>query len=70
LREPQSFAVIHKAQRCDVPLGSVLGQGAFDLARILEREPEFLTELHEHEHDNEISSVSLNRNKAARRRIV
>jgi G3E family GTPase len=59
IRELNPFAVIHKSQRCDVPLESVLGQGAFDLGRILEREPEFLDHVHEHEHANDISSVSL-----------
>ncbi len=64
IRELNPFAVIHKAQRCDVPLDTVLGQGAFDLARILEREPEFLNgEAHEHEHDSKISSVSLTATK-------
>jgi G3E family GTPase len=63
LHELNPFAVVHKAQRCDVPLDSIMGQGAFDLARILEREPEFLNEVHEHEHDNDISSVSLTATK-------
>jgi G3E family GTPase len=64
IRELNPFAVIHKAERCDVPLDNVLGQGAFDLARILEREPEFLNgEAHEHEHDSDITSVSLTATK-------
>ena len=64
VREINPFAVIHKAERCDVPLDNVLGQGAFDLARILEREPDFLNgEAHEHEHDGDIKSVSLTATK-------
>jgi G3E family GTPase len=64
IRKINPFAVIHKAERCDVPLENVLGQGAFDLARILEREPEFLNgEPHEHEHDSDIASVSLTATK-------
>ena len=60
LRALNPFAQIHKAERCDVPLENVLGRNAFDLARILEREPEFLSEgAHEHEHDGDIASVSL-----------
>jgi len=64
IRALNPFAIIHKAQRCDVPLENVLGQGAFDLARVLEREPEFLNgEAREHEHDGDISSVSLTATK-------
>src|SRR5258706_11578944 len=51
IRALNPFAVIHRAERCDVPLENILGQGAFDLARVLEREPEFLNgDAHEHEH--------------------
>lgn len=50
---------IHRAQRCDVDLGQILGRGAFDLDRILEVEPEFLNEFHEHEHDDHVTSFSL-----------
>ena len=64
IRALNPFAIIHKAQRCDVPLENVLGQGAFDLARVLEREPEFLNgEARKHEHDGDISSVSLTATK-------
>src|SRR5262249_15886970 len=42
IRTLNPFATIRRAERCNVPLDSILGQGAFDLARILEREPEFL----------------------------
>ncbi|MBI1211489.1 MAG: GTP-binding protein [Alphaproteobacteria bacterium] len=64
IRELNPYALIHRAQRCDVPLDNVLGQRAFDLARILEREPEFLNgDAHEHEHANDISSISLTATK-------
>ena len=64
IRALNPFAAIHRAQRCNVPLENVLGQGAFDLGRVLEREPEFLSEdAHEHEHDDEIASVSLTATK-------
>jgi G3E family GTPase len=36
----------------------VLGQGGFDLTRILEVEPDFLSGEDEHEHDSEVTSVS------------
>src|SRR5205085_10490 len=39
--------------------GIVLGQEAFNLDRILEFEPDFLDEEHEHEHDEHVTSLSL-----------
>ena len=46
LRRLNPIAKIHRAVRADVPLDQILGQGAFDLARIMEIEPEFLTPAH------------------------
>jgi G3E family GTPase len=40
-------------------LDAVLGRDAFNLERILEIEPEFLNQMADHEHDEEISSLSL-----------
>ena len=40
-------------------LSDVLGRDAFSLDRILEVEPDFLSSLHEHEHDDYVSSLSL-----------
>jgi G3E family GTPase len=37
----------------------VLGRDAFNLDRILEVEPAFLSQAHDHEHDEEIASLSL-----------
>ena len=37
----------------------MLGRDAFNLDRVLEFEPGFLTEEHDHEHDDEIGSLSL-----------
>jgi G3E family GTPase len=49
---------IRRATRSDVPIDAVLGRDAFNLERILEREPEFLsTEEHGH-HDAEVVSMS------------
>jgi G3E family GTPase len=49
---------IRRSTKSDVPLDAVLGRDAFNLARILEREPEFLSGDDEHEHDSEIQSLS------------
>jgi len=53
------FATVHETRRSTVPLEAVIGRGAFDLARILEIEPGLLDGEDDHEHDEDIASVSL-----------
>ena len=51
---------ILRCTRSHVDWRSVIGVGAFDLDRVLDFEPEFLTDLDaEHEHDPTVSSVSV-----------
>jgi G3E family GTPase len=57
LRQINRFAAIHRAERGQVALDEVLGQGAFDLERVLQRVPDFLTD-DEHQHDSDIASMS------------
>jgi G3E family GTPase len=58
IRKINKFATIHRTQRSAVDIGAVLDQGAFDLKRILaDVQPEFLTET-EHEHNDDINSMS------------
>ncbi|MBI1274134.1 MAG: GTP-binding protein [Alphaproteobacteria bacterium] len=54
IRSINSTAKIIRAEKCAVPLESVLGLGAFDLKRILERDPHFLEpeKAHDHHHDH------------------
>jgi G3E family GTPase len=59
IRQINPYARIHRTERCGVDLGNVLGRDAFNLERILEIEPEFLSEMADHEHDGQISSLSL-----------
>ena len=59
IRAINPYAKLHRTRRCDVDLTAVLDKDAFNLDRILEIEPEFLTEDHEHAHDNQITSLSL-----------
>ncbi len=59
IRTINRAARIHRATRADVPVAEVLGRGSFDLGRILEMEPAFLTGEDDHEHDDAITSVSL-----------
>jgi G3E family GTPase len=57
------YALVHRTQRCNLDLDKVLGRDAFNLDRVLEFEPEFLNEAHEHEHDDQIASLSLTTNR-------
>jgi G3E family GTPase len=59
IRRINPYANLHRTERCDVDLSKVLGRDAFNLNRILDIEPEFLTEYHVHEHDENIGSLSL-----------
>ena len=54
IRGINPYAKLHRTQRAQVKLTDVLGQGAFDLDRILEIEPEFLEDGgHDHHHDHD-----------------
>jgi G3E family GTPase len=59
IRRINPYAGIHRTERCGVDLGKVLGRDAFNLERVLEIEPGFLTEAHDHEHDEDIGSLCL-----------
>jgi G3E family GTPase len=50
LRRLNPLARIHRAQRSNVPLETVLGRGGFDLERITTLEPEFLNPSHGPKH--------------------
>jgi G3E family GTPase len=58
------YATLHRTERCDIDLDDVLGRDAFNLDRILEIKPEFLNEALDHEHDDEIASLSLTTDRA------
>jgi len=54
IRGINPYAKVHQTTRCDIPLSEVLARNAFDLDRIMEIEPDFLTgpdHDHEHTHD-------------------
>ena len=57
IRTINRYARVHRTTRAALPIGEVLDQGAFDLARVLEREPAFLED-NEHEHNDDIASMS------------
>jgi G3E family GTPase len=56
IRKINPYATIHRTERCGIDLAKVLGRDAFNLDRILEVEPGFLTEEHDHEH-NKVASL-------------
>jgi G3E family GTPase len=58
VRALNPWAEIRRSTRSDVPIDAVIGREAFDLKRVLEREPEFLSGEDEHEHDQAVMSVS------------
>ena len=53
IRSINPYAVIHRTERCALDLEKVLDRNAFDLNRVLEFEPDFLNEAHDHEHDSQ-----------------
>ena len=56
IRTLNPLAPIHRAQRSNVPLATILGRGAFDLSRITDLQPEFLHPGHGepgHVHDDD-----------------
>ncbi|MDO9431601.1 MAG: GTP-binding protein [Phenylobacterium sp.] len=56
IRRLNPLAPIYRAQRANVPLDAILGRGGFDLARIVEVQPEFLNPAHGepgHVHDED-----------------
>jgi len=59
LRAITPTARIIRTARCDVDLDQILCMKAFELERVLEIEPDFLTDDHAHEHDDAVTSISL-----------
>jgi G3E family GTPase len=59
IRSINPYAMIHRTERCALDLEKVLDRNAFDLNRVLEFEPGFLSEAHDHEHDSHVKSLSL-----------
>jgi len=52
------YARIHRTQKSGIELDAILDKGAFDLKRILEFEPDFLHHGHDHDHGDEVASLS------------
>jgi len=54
IRAINPYATVHKTERAQIPLTEVLGRNAFDLDRILDIEPEFLSgDGHDHDHHHD-----------------
>jgi G3E family GTPase len=58
IRAINSLARIHHATRSDVPVTEILDRKAFDLNRVLEMQPDFLSGEAEHEHNEDVRSMS------------
>ena len=50
VRAINPYAVLHRTVKSEIGLDKILDRGAFDLDRILEIEPAFLTQEHDHHH--------------------
>ena len=61
LRAINKFAPILRCEKASVAMEHVLGIKAFELARVLEMDPEFLADDAEHMHDVSVSSVGFER---------
>merc|ERR1712087_483700 len=60
IRELNPQAKLIRSEQSRVPWKQLLGVGAFDVSRVLEFEPDFLTNLdEEHKHDETVTSVSV-----------
>lgn len=58
IRAINPWAELVRSTKSNVDIDSVIGRDAFNLERILEREPDFLSGDDAHEHDSEVNSVS------------
>jgi G3E family GTPase len=58
IRQINRFAVIHRTERSAVAIDQVLDRGAFNLQRILAMQPEFLSGEDDHEHNDDVRSLS------------
>ena len=59
IRRINPYARIIRTEHCGTELDEVIGLNAFSLDRVLEVEPDFLTSDHDHEHDDDVKSLSL-----------
>ncbi len=58
IRRINPYAKIIRTERCATALDEVIGLNAFSLDRVLAVEPDFLTSDHDHEHDDDVTSIS------------
>lgn len=58
IRVINPYAKLHKTVKSQIAIDAILDKGAFDLDRILQLEPDFLDGRHDHDHDENVTSVS------------
>lgn len=59
IRRINPTSEILRSERCSLDIAEILDRKAFDLDRILDVEPHFLEEEHDHDHDDHVTSFSL-----------
>lgn len=59
IRSINRYARIFRTEKSQIELEAILDKGAFDLGRILEFEPDFLQSGHDHNHEDEVASLSI-----------
>ena len=59
IRKINPYTKIIRTERCGADLDQVIGLNSFSLDRVLEVEPDFLTSDHDHEHDDNVKSISI-----------
>jgi G3E family GTPase len=64
IRSMNAIAKIYQVQNAAVAMDAVLGVGGFDLNHALAIEPGFITEEHEHEHDESVTSIAITESAA------
>jgi G3E family GTPase len=64
IRAINPMAELVRSIKSNVEIDSVIGRDAFNLERILAREPDFLSGEDDHEHDSEVNSVSFEVDRA------
>ncbi len=58
IRSINRTARLHRAERGNVPIAELLDRGAFDLSRAVQLDPDFLSGEDEHEHNEDVGSMS------------
>ncbi len=59
IRQMNALSKIYRCQNAEIAIDRLLDVGAFNLERALSIDPDFLTSDHDHDHEEDVSSVAL-----------